>query len=339
MRNQEIWGAIMKNEIVRLTKSWIFWFLVALQIVIIMLYSINYVNDSKISKDRWYHEIGEYNNTDLSIDDQIDNLRLQIESFKQLEKNKSVIEMITYYEETIEILEYLRDNNYSYDEIQESEVMYYHEEDKRAFTLQTLEVLMWLNIIVSIVLLCVLVNMGKTNGAFTFKMLLNGRKTVFFTETKMYIVLMIGFFCYQIALLTGLSMQLPKKSKYLLHYNAGNIIVRSETLECFLAIVSLAISLLVVYILHFIMSQIINNVFAFFIISISVTIAIKLLLVKLSSYSFFRAFNVSLNNIYENDVSIGLYMGVTLFRILIAIALLMCTYVYCMKRKISVHNN
>lgn len=329
----------MKNEIVRLTKSWIFWFLVVLQIVIIMLYSINYVNDSKIAKDRWYHEILEYNNTDLLIDDQIKNLKVQIDNFNQLEKSKSVIEMITYYEETIEILEYLRDNNYSYEEIQESEVMYYHEEDKRAFTLQTLEVLMWLNMIVSILLLCVLVNMGKTNGAYAFKMLLNGRKKVFFTEAKTYIVLMIGFFCYQIALVTGLSMQLPAKSKYLLHYNGGDIIVMSETLECFLAISSLAISMLVMYILHFIISQIVNNVFAFFIVSISVTMAIKWLLVRLSSYSFFKVFKVSLNNIYENDVSMGLYIGVTLFRIIIVIALLWGTYVYCMRRKNNTNNN
>lgn len=330
----------MKSGMLRLTRSWLFWFLVLFQLAFIVVYSINYCKDGTTNKERWYHGIMEYNDTELLIGEQIKNVEEQIYYLEESSNNNEDIDAIrNYYVETIEILKYLQKHNYDYCDVQEAEVVYYHEEDKRAYTLQIMEVLLWMNVVISIILLGLIVNSGKTNGAIVFEVLIKGRKRLFMKEGKLYFMIMTLFLAYQIILVTALNMQFPVKSKYILHYNGGDIKVISQSWEYVWAVVSLIISLYTVYILHFALSQLIGNIFTFSIVAITVTVVVKYLLAYTSTYKFLLAFNVTMNNIYENGLSPGFYAFAIVTKYLLAIVMLYLTYRYCMRRKIRTYSN
>ena len=83
-------------------------------------------------------------------------------------------------EKALNYIDFLKKNNYSYDEVTEATMIYHMENDRRAYFTQNLELLWWLNVFASVLIIGLIVNYTKTNGSRTFDILLHGRKTIFF---------------------------------------------------------------------------------------------------------------------------------------------------------------
>lgn len=316
----------MKSYFFRLSRNWLFWTLIVVQVLIIVCYSVYYAKNVYRTEERWSHRIVEYKNVS-DLETQKNNLLIQIEDMNEEEKQ--------YFTESVDIIDFLKKNNYSYDEITEATQIFDMENDRVAYFSQNIELFWWLNIFVSILIIGLIVNYTKSNGSRTFDIILHGRKTIFFRDFKVYMMLMGIYISLQFIVISIISSQFPARSSFFLYYNNGDIKVLSLTNILLWATISFFLYFGVICILHFCLSQLINDVFYFTIVAAIVTVVLKLLLVYFSNNKFILALNITMNNIYENNISVGYYLLAFLFKYAVVSSLLVATYYINKKRKLK----
>lgn len=316
----------MKSYFFRLSRNWLFWTLIVVQVFIIVCYSVYYAKNVYRTEERWDHRIVEYKNVS-DLETQKNNLLIQIEDMNEEEKQ--------YFTESVDIIDFLKKNNYSYDEITEATQVYDMENDRRAYFSQNIELFWWLNIFVSILIIGLIVNYTKSNGSRTFDIILHGRKTIFFRDFKVYMMLMGIYISLQFIVISIISSQFPARSSFFLYYNNGDIKVLSLTNILLWATISFFLYFGVICILHFCLSQLINDVFYFTIVAAITTVALKLVMLHFSYNKFILALNITMNNIYENNISVGYYLLAFLFKYAVVSSLLVATYYINKKRKLK----
>lgn len=316
----------MKSYFFRLSRNWLFWTLIVVQVFIIVCYSVYYAKNVYRTEERWSHRIVEYKNVS-DLETQKNNLLIQIEDMNEEEKQ--------YFTESVDIIDFLKKNNYSYDEITEATQVYDMENDRRAYFLHNIELFWWLNIFVSILIIGLIVNYTKSNGSRTFDIILHGRKTIFFRDFKVYMTLMGIFVSLQFIVVSIISSQFPSRSMFFLYYNNGDIKVLSLTNILLWATISFFLYFGVICILHFCLSQLINDVFYFTIVAAITTVALMLVMVYFSYNKFILAINITMDNIYENNISVGYYLLAFLFKYAVVSSLLVATYYINKKRKLK----
>ena len=329
----------MKSYFFRLSRNWLFWALIVIQVFVIVCYSIYYATKVYNSNERWEHSIVEYKNVS-DLETQKNNLLSQIEDLnRETDKNKYDEEEKQFLTESVEIINFLNKNNYSYDEVTEATMIYDMENDRRAYFSQNIELLWWLNIFASILIIGLIVNYTKTNGSRTFDIMLHGRKTIFFRDFKVYMTLMGMYISLQFIIVSIISSQFSSRSRFFLYYNNGDIKVLSLTNVLLWTTISFFLYFGVICILHFCLSQLINDVFYFTIVAAIVTVALKLIMVYFSYNKFILALTMTMDNIYENNISIGYYLLALLFKYTVVFALFATTYFVSKNRRLRVNLN
>lgn len=329
----------MKSYFFRLSKNWLFWALIVIQVFVIVSYSIYYALNVWNSNERWEHSIVKYDNAS-DLEAQKIDLQNEIEALNIKSDKKSYDrDEKQFITESIEIIEFLKENNYSYDEVTEAIMMYHMENDKRAYFTQNIEMFWFLNLFVSIAILGLIVNYTKISGSRTFDILLHGRKNLFFRDFKVYMTLMGMYISLQFIIVAIISSQFSSKSQFFLYYNNGDIKVLSLTNILIWATISFFLYFGVTCILHFCLSQLIDNIFCFGIITVVVTVAIHYFLFYYSDYKFISALLTYMNYIYENNISVGYYLLALLFKYAIVSALFVATYFINKKRRLRINVN
>ena len=87
--------------------------------------------------------------------------------------------------------------------------------------------------------------------------------------------------------------------------------------------------------MHFCLSQLINDIFYFTIVAAITTVALKLVMLYFSYNKFILALNITMDNIYENNISVGYYLSAFLFKYAVVSSLLVATYYINKKRKLK----
>ena len=85
----------MKSYFFRLSRNWLFWTLIVVQVFIIVCYSVYYAKNVYRTEERWEHRIVEYKNVS-DLETQKNNLLIQIEDMNEEEKQ--------YFTESVDIL-------------------------------------------------------------------------------------------------------------------------------------------------------------------------------------------------------------------------------------------
>lgn len=329
----------MKSYFFRLSRNWLFWALIVIQVLVVVCYSIYYAKNVYNSHERWNHSIVEYKNVS-DLETQKNSILSQIEDLNgKTDKNKYDEEEKQFLTESVDIIDFLKKNNYSYDEVTEATMIYHMENDRRAYFTQNLELLWWLNVFASVLIIGLVVNYSKTNGSRTFDILLHGRKNIFFRDFKVYMTLMGLYISLQFVIVAIISSQFSSRSQYFLYYNNGDIKVLSLTNVLIWATISFFLYFGVICILHFCMSQLINNVFYFTVVTAVTTVALKLLLLFFSDYKFISALNTTMDSIYAINISVGYYLLALLFKYALVSALCVATYFINKNRKIIINVN
>lgn len=83
----------------------------------------------------------------------------------------------------------------------------------------------------------------------------------------------------------------------------------------------------------------INDIFYFTIVAAIVTVALKLIMVYFSYNKFILALTMTMDNIYENNISIGYYLLALLFKYTVVFALFVATYFVSKNRRLRVNFN
>ena len=316
----------MKSCFFRLSRNWLFWVLIVIQVVVIVCYAIYYATNVYHSEERWEHSIVKYKNAD-DLEDQKNNILSQIEDLdEETDKSRYNAEEKQFLTESVDIIDFLKKNNYSYDEVTEATMIYHMENDRRAYFLQNIELMWWLNIFASVLIIGLIVNYTKTNGSRTFDIILHGRNTIFFRDFKAYMTLMGLYVSMQFIIVAIISSQFSSRSQFFLYYNNGDIKVMSLMNVLFWTTISFVLYFGVICILHFCLSQIINDVFYFTIITAVITVALKFIMIYFSDNKFILAMNITMDNIYENKITIGFYLLALLFKYVAVGALFAFTY-------------
>lgn len=329
----------MKSYFFKLSKNWLFWALIVIQVLVIVCYSVYYATNVYHSNERWDHSIVKYDNAS-DLETQKIDLQNKIEALNiKSDKKSHDRDEKVFITESIEIIEFLKENNYSYDEVTESITIYHMENDKRAYFTQNIEMFWFLNLFVSIAILGLIVNYTKINGSRTFDILLHGRKNIFFRDFKVYMILMGLYMSLQFIIVAIISSQFYSKSQFLLYYNNGDIKVLSLTNVLIWATISFFLYFGVTCILHFCLSQLIDNIFAFGIVTVVVSVAVHYFLFCYADYKFISALLITMNNIYENNISVGYYLLALLFKYAVVSALFVATYFINKKRRLRINVN
>lgn len=328
----------MKSYFFRLSRNWLFWALIVIQVFVVVCYSIYYATNVYNSNERWVHSIVEYKN-DTDLETQKNFILSQIENLNgEIDKNRHEEEK-QFLAESVNIIDFLKKNNYSYDEVTEATMIYDMENDRRAYFSQNIELFWWLNIFASILIIGLIVNYTKTNGSRTFDILLHGRKTIFFKDFKVYMTLMGVYISLQFIIVFIISSQFSSRSSFFLYYNHGDIKVLSLTNVLLWTTISFFLYFGVICILHFCLSQLINDVFYFTIVAAIVTVALKFIMVYFSDNKFVLALTMTMDNIYENNISVGYYLLALLFKYAVVFALFVATYFIGKNRRLRINVN
>ena len=321
------------------SRNWLFWALIVIQVLVVVCYSVYYAKNVYNSHERWNHSIVEYKNVS-DLETQKNSILSQIEDLNgKTDKNKYDEEEKQFLTESVDIIDFLKKNNYSYDEVTEATMIYHMENDRRAYFTQNLELLWWLNVFASVLIIGLVVNYSKTNGSRTFDILLHGRKNIFFRDFKVYMTLMGLYISLQFVIVAIISSQFSSRSQYFLYYNNGDIKVLSLTNNLLWTTISFFLYFGVICILHFCLSQLINDVFYFTIVAAIVTVALQFIMVYFSDNKFVLALTMTMDNIYENNISVGYYLLALLFKYALVSALCVATYFINKNRKIKINVN
>ena len=172
---------MIKNIFYRLTKYWVFWFVIIFSLVLVFGYSTYYYINSKTSDVKWEHNVLPYESI-LELEMQIESIKANISEMeyeaKYKSENEKIIleEQIVYAEETLAVLNYLHDNNISYASVAEDGALLYFERNCRGYSMQLLEIVYVFTLFVGILLVEQIVCAGKSNGAFVSNYIMYGRK-------------------------------------------------------------------------------------------------------------------------------------------------------------------
>ena len=139
----------------------------------------------------------------------------------------------------------------------------------------------------------------------------------------------------QFIVISIISSQFPARSSFFLYYNNGDIKVLSLTNNLLWTTISFFLYFGVICILHFCLSQLINDIFYFTIVAAITTVALMLVMVYFSYNKFILAINITMDNIYENNISVGYYLSAFLFKYAVVSSLLVATYYINKKRKLK----
>ncbi len=331
----------MKYILFRLTKGWLFWTVLFLCFFSVLLYSVIFYENSSDTNTRWNHFIEEYeNNEELKTQinelivwrDEINNGEagnLDLEEDELPELNKNI-------EESIEILNFLKKNEIKYEDIAGGDCLFAYSRDSRNYALQTLDVCFIFQIIAALLLLCPIVNQGRTNGAFVSSLILRGRKKCFLREAGTFFFLVTSLFAVQISFLSLLKTQLASKSKFLLYIDDSGITLLTERQEYLLSIVSLYLVLLLYWALLFFVSELITNYLKYLLAALATVIAYWALTFFWEGNKLFCAWRFLMPSIFSYNISLGFYLAASLLRILAVVLLIYFAWLYSAKRSLQV---
>lgn len=331
----------MKKIGYRITKNWIFWMILFASIFSILIYSVSFfVNGSEGRESyRWQHGIGEYYSED-ELAAQIKEANTWKEDVKRNPKAYEeeygipAEQLYVYVEETIEILNYLKDNQILYEDAMEGNIVFEDNRDVRSYSIQILDTCFIFQIVAAILLLCIIVNQGRSGGAFVFDVLMRGRKACFVNESKTFFVVMTIFYVIQVTFISVLRTLLPVNTKYLVYTNKNGVTAITEIQEYISNIVALYLLLLFYWCLLFFVSQIVRKLLSYLVIAPAVVVVVWLLINLAANSPIALAWNALATMIYDYNISWGWYIVVSVIRLLAGGLLVVLAYRSVGKRQI-----
>ena len=93
----------MKSCFFRLSRNWLFWVLIVIQVVVIVCYAIYYATNVYHSEERWEHSIVKYKNAD-DLEDQKNNILSQIEDLDEETDKSSIMQKKSNFLQSLLIL-------------------------------------------------------------------------------------------------------------------------------------------------------------------------------------------------------------------------------------------
>lgn len=301
----------MTSIFFRISKSWIGVFLTVCPLLFIISLSLHFSNNCSQYDEWWGHQVSEYSSSD--------DINAQIEYISELIQSSHVKEDITYMEETIDILEYLNKEGIKYDDVQEGGFLIQNNREQRSYSFQMIEYVLVFQLFLSIFTLFVVNNLGKMNGAFVIAYLMQGRKRCFWEEGLSYLLIMMYCLIPQVTYISLTRKMVPNRHGTLLFYNKGDIKLMSSEKEYIWLLISLFVTLISIYIFHFILSELFNNAVLFFFSSAIVNI-LSILMSSASKDNFISVIGISLSSIYEYGITVETYAftKTAIFAILLA---------------------
>lgn len=319
----------MKSILFRLSKSWNIVFLSVCPLLFVILMSLLFLNDCEKRDLWWAYPIDEYTNSS--------DIDMQIEQITILEQECSAEDAVIM-KETKEILEFLKKNDLKYDDVQEGSILTPSVREQRSYSFYMMEVLFFFQLFLSIYVVFLVNNIGKSNGAFSIAYLMHGKKRCFWEEGLSYLFIMLYCLIPQLIYIVLTRKALPDSHNTLLFYNNGEIQLTSTQTEFTFLTISLCVTMLCVYLLHFILSEILDNVILFVFLS-GVVNLLTILLVNSSGAGGTLILGVWLNSIYEYGLTVRTYVISHALLLVFLGALVFGAYKLSMQKKIRTEYN
>lgn len=329
----------MKTIFFRLSKNWVWWLVVISSIVLVFGYTAYYYEQSSTYEERWNHYIEEYNTIqELKVQQEAveKNVLLLEEMLKNTTSKERLLieEEIRYEKESIELMTFLEENQISYSDAVEGEVLYHFERSQRGYSIEIIGIIYIFMLISSVLLVGQIVCAGKTNGAFVMSYLHNGRRKSFQNEAWIGYLILTCIYWAQIIIVFILREDIASQVEYVIYYNGGEITMLSDKTEMFLMAISVFMMISGYYVIHYILAQLISNSTVFCVIAVAITVGLIVLINVLSDVKFFCALGIILPYIYSKSISIGYYLVVQSGRIVILLISLWWIYRCFMKKNI-----
>jgi len=309
----------MKYLLLRLSGQWVMWATIVSGIVFLLIYSYIFFDSSNDGSEKWSYYIEPYKNEE-DIDYQIEQLKSV--DFSNSEYDTEDIETI---KSSITILEYLKENHYSYNDIRES-ICEEMAMDRYSFVGSIIMKCFLFQGIAAIIIIGQIINVGLTTGASVSDYLIHGRKKIYIRETYTTLLVLFVYALLQIVLVYIFSLFVPENSKYLLTYSNDGIRVVTTGQAIIGEGIYLIVQLLVIWAGLYLISRMIDNLLIFSIIGG----AYFMIMYYLPGFK-----NININQIlYYSPVQASLYLYIlgVIIKLIISAILFQASYI-CIKHK------
>lgn len=332
----------MKYILIRLTKGWLFWTILFLCFFSTLLYSVKYYENSSDTNDRWSHFVEKYENHE-ELKEQINELtawRDEINDGEAAEpdlEEEELDELRKDIEESIKILEFLEKNELKYEEVVDGNILFAYSRDRRSYSLQAIDICLIFSIIAGLLLLCQIVNQGRTNGASVCSLILRGRKKCFLREAGSFFLLATFFFAVQTGFLSLLRTQIASKTKFVLYIDDSGITLLTERQEYLFSIASLYLVLLLYWALLFFVSELIDHPLKYLPAALAVVAAYGALTFFWEDNRLLYSWRILIPSIFSDNITLGFYLAASLARLLVGALLIYLAWLYSAKRSLQIH--
>ncbi len=327
----------MNQILFRIIRSTSFWFVLLLNLMVTVVYSFFYYANAEPINYRWNGYIESYNNTQELAQQLVamNNYYDEVIANYSNEPTESNLYELALVEQTVVTMEYLLENNLSYSEIMDGDFISATSVDRRSYMDETLSIGFITQLISSVILICLIVNIGRSNGAFVFDLFMHGRKKLFIHELLCYTSLQALLFITQVLTVGIFGLFFPLNSEKLLFYNNGDIKVISVAGEFFGNVFSALVMLASIWFVLFLLSQIINRALSFVVVATAIVTAWLLLPVYID-IDLFNNLQLLWTSTYMSGYKIEIFGIISIVRIATILASLVAAYLYATKKRYSI---
>ncbi len=320
----------MKSIFYRLSRSFLLPIVLVVMFAFIVYYAYNIYRNTDNTASRWRNPIDDYTNTDRSIDvqlgeieknkqenlkilyeecayaDELDIYNLDVNNENGLSPKATMVIMeMQWQKESEDILRFLSKNNYTYDQIVDGSEVSGMLRSRYIFMLFTYDAIWKLDLVFALLIICLVVCIGRQNGAFLIETLTRGRKKVFWEQFGSGLIILAVIELIQFIFIFLVRLEFPNYTEYLLYYNHGNIKVVPEIITFIGFAVYHFVKTFVFYCIFFSLAYFIKNI----IVMIGTSAAISFLYIRfemVTAYTEKRskildALRISLVNVYDRS--------------------------------------
>ncbi len=329
----------MKYEWFRLLRDWTFWFLLLLSVTLVVGYSAVYFKMSETTPTTWYYSVSDYQN-DEDIADQLEltqNYIAEVEFLLQsgqVQNSEDLQEDLHRLQSSEKILRFLseKSDEYPYQSLCDGCTTDAYSKNRRSYGTQVLEVVFLFQIVSLIFLIGQIVNQGKTSGTFVFSMVMRKRKTTFFRQAAVSLLVFSISYLIQVGMIAAVRGLLNGDIQNVLMFDGETVRIIGESTEFLFLCLSLYLILLTFWAIVFFLSQVVDNVLNFSVVSLLVC-AVLFLLVIVSNNALISNMHTTITDIMTESISSGTFVLVFLLRFLCIAGCLVGAYWVSQKKE------
>jgi hypothetical protein len=209
---------------------------------------------------RWFkYEVEDYDNNGPSLDEQIATVNAELQKWGEQYDPRLESDTAQGIYDKIKVLEFLKDKGLAYKDVKEGGLLDEAGRTRDAYVAGMEKKILLVNIIVSLILVCVISVSEAASGALTFNSMLRSRKQVIKDNFFCGLAVLGAFFLMELLIVAGIELDFDPGAKYYLYFKFGHISLLPMWIELLLMLLSCGFKSLLYYVLVFAIGQFVTN--------------------------------------------------------------------------------